>query len=309
MKQKAGPFTLSEPLSALKTRTDHTVDIAPLAPRCILCGTDASNKTLYPGILKCPSCGLVFADAHVDSETLRALYQQSYFFGDEYLNYVEDKPFLQKNLSARIQTLRKFSAGGMLFEIGCAYGFFLELARNYWKAVGCDISPQACSYAREHGLNATSGEFAALEVQENQYDVVALWDTIEHLARPDLYIEKASRMLKSGGIICATTGDIGSLMARMRGQRWRLIHPPTHLYYFDRNTIERLFAKYGLEIVHFEHCGYSRSVQQIVYSLLLLNHETPFRRKVYDLVKPLFGFSLYMNLFDIMFVIARKKQE
>jgi len=144
-------------------------------------------------------------------------------------------------------------------------------------------------------------------VWENHYDVVALWDTIEHLSRPDLYIEKAARILKSGGTLCATTGDIGSLMARIRKQHWRLIHPPTHLFYFDRKTIGQLFAKHGLEIVHFEHCGYSRSVQQIIYSLLVLNHETPFRRKLYDLVKPLFGFSLYLNLHDIMFVIAHKK--
>jgi SAM-dependent methyltransferase len=281
--------------------------MTPLAPVCSLCGTDASHSILYPGILKCPSCGLVFADAQINADTLRELYQQSYFFGDEYLNYVEDKPFLQKNLLARVLTLRKFSQGGALFEIGCAYGFFLELAEEYWAAEGCDISSQACSYARDHGMNAVSGDFMALDVWENHYDVVALWDTIEHLSRPDLYIEKAARILKSGGTLCATTGDIGSLMARIRKQHWRLIHPPTHLFYFDRKTIGQLFAKHGLEIVHFEHCGYSRSVQQIIYSLLVLNHETPFRRKLYDLVKPLFGFSLYLNLHDIMFVIAHKK--
>jgi 2-polyprenyl-3-methyl-5-hydroxy-6-metoxy-1,4-benzoquinol methylase len=291
----------------LRPQNDHTVDITPLAPRCIICGTNASRSILYPGILKCPSCGLVFADAQIDAGTLKKLYQQSYFFGDEYQNYVEDKLFLQKNLAARMRTLRKFSPGGTLFEIGCAYGFFLELAQTTWTAEGCDISSQACSYARDHGMNAISGEFMALDVRENHYDVVALWDTIEHLARPDLYIEKASRMLKSGGTLCATTGDIGSMMARMRKQHWRLIHPPTHLFYFDRGTIQQLFEKYGLEIVHLEHCGYSRSVQQIVYSLLVLNHETPFRRRLYDLVKPLFGFSLYLNLYDIMFVIARKK--
>lgn len=288
-------------------RNDKAFEIAPVAPRCIVCGADASHNHLYPGILKCAACGLIFADAHIDADALKQLYQQSYFFGDEYLNYVDDKPFLQKNLSARVRTLRRFSTSGNLFEIGCAYGFFLELAQKYWDAEGCDISAQACSYAREHGQNAVCGEFMSLDVKENRYDVVALWDTIEHLARPDLYIERASRILKTGGILCATTGDSGSLMARMRKQRWRLIHPPTHLYYFNRATMERLLTNNGLEIVHFEHCGYSRSVQQILYSLLVLNHETPFRKKLYDLVKPFFGFSLYLNLYDIMFVIARKK--
>jgi SAM-dependent methyltransferase len=282
-------------------------EVAPLAPVCILCGTDAGQYPLYPGILKCPSCGLVFADAHLSPDDLLNLYQHKYFFGDEYLNYVDDKAFLQKNFSARVQTLRKFSTAGTLFEIGCAYGFFLELAQRHWQAEGCDISTQACTYAQQHGLNATCGEFLRLPLRENHYDVVALWDTIEHLARPDLYIAKAARLLKSGGVLCVTTGDIGSLMARIRKQHWRLIHPPTHLYYFDQNTLEKLLAKNGLEVVHGEHCGYSRSAQQMLYSLMLLRRQTPHRKKLYEFVKPLFSFSLYINLFDIMFVIARKK--
>jgi SAM-dependent methyltransferase len=291
----------------LKPQTNQPAEIVPLAPRCILCGTDASRHPLYSGILKCPSCGMVFADTHLSADTLRDLYRQSYFFGDEYFNYVEDKPFLQKNLTARIKTLQRFSSGGNLFEIGCAYGFFLELASRIWNAEGCDISSEACAYAQNSGQNARAGDFISLDLKEKHYDVVALWDTIEHLARPDLTIEKASRLLKDGGVLCATTGDIGSLMARFRKNRWRLIHPPTHLYYFDRTTMQKLLEKNGLEVVHFEHCGYSRSVQQMLYSLLVLNHETPFRKKIYDLVKPLFNVSLYLNLFDIMFIVARKK--
>ncbi len=282
-------------------------DAAPVAPLCILCGHDASDHILYPGILQCPFCGFVFADTKLSAADLQKLYQRNYFFGNEYLNYLEDKPALQKNFSTRIRALLKYSSGGNLFEVGCAYGFFLELANRYWKTEGCDISAPACDEARHQGNNVTCGDFLHLPLKEDHYDVVAMWDTIEHLARPDLYVQKASTLLKRGGILCATTGDIGSAMAKMRKHRWRLIHPPTHLYYFDRKSIERLMQKNGLEIIRFEHCGYSRSVQQILYSLLVLNRETDLRKKIYALLKPLFGFSVYVNLYDIMFVVARKK--
>jgi len=259
------------------------------------------------GILRCPSCTLVFADAYLSASELEHLYQREYFFGDEYLNYQEDKPYLQRNFRARLKTLRQFSSGGNLFEIGCAYGYFLELAARTWQAEGCDISAGACQDARSRGLKATAGDFLSQPLKEGHYDVVALWDTIEHLARPDLYVEKASRLLKPGGVLCATTGDIDSLIARSRGQRWRLIHPPTHLYYFSRRTIRKLFEQYGLETVHFQHVGYSRSVQQMLYSLLVLNRETKSRKAIYNVLRPLFSFPLYLNLYDIMFVIARKK--
>lgn len=257
--------------------------------------------------MKCPSCGLVFADAHVSEQELKQLYQREYFFGDEYLNYLEDKPTIQKNFAARIRTLKTFAPSGNLFELGCAYGFFLELARKYWNAEGCDISNEGCEHAQRNGINATCGEFLELPLPEHRYDAVTLWDTIEHLTRPDLYIEKAARLLKPHGILCATTGDIGSLMARLRKEHWRLIHPPTHLFYFDKQTITRLFAKHGLEVIHVEHCGYFRSVHQVLYSILVLNSESTLRKKLYSMLKPVFDFSVYLNLFDIMFVIARKK--
>lgn len=276
-------------------------------PLCIICNTNAGKNYLYPGILKCPSCGLAFADTHVSEHELKQLYQREYFFGDEYLNYLEDKPTIQKNFAARIRTLKTFAPSGNLFEIGCAYGFFLELARTLWNAEGCDISNEGCEYAQRNGIKVACGEFLELPLQEHHYDVVALWDTIEHLARPDLYIEKAARLLKTNGIICATTGDIGSLMARLRKEHWRLIHPPTHLFYFDKQTITRLFAKHGLEVVHVEHCGYFRSVHQVLYSILVLNSDSALRKKLYTMLKPVFDFSVYLNLFDIMFVIARKK--
>jgi SAM-dependent methyltransferase len=287
--------------------TKLTPENTPLAPVCILCGRDATSRVLYPGILRCPSCGFVFADTQLSAHELQNLYQRNYFFGNEYLNYLEDKPALQTNFKARLRTLLKHSRGGKLFEIGCAYGFFLELAQRYWTAEGCDISMAACDEARRNGLQATCADFLGLPLKEREYDVVAMWDTIEHLARPDLYVQKASTLLKRDGVLCLTTGDIGSTMAGFRKHRWRLIHPPTHLYYFDRESIHRLLEKNGLEIVHFEHCGYSRSIQQILYSLLVLNHETDFRKRLYTILKPLFGFSVYLNLYDIMFVIARKK--
>lgn len=291
----------------MKPEKNPVLNGRPLAPLCILCGSDARGHSLFPGILKCPSCGLVFASVQTTPDDLKSLYQHSYFFGEEYLNYVEDKPTHQTNFRRRLLTLEQFSSGGRLFEVGCAYGFFLELARKTWRAEGCDISQEACEEARRNQLTVQCGDFLELPLPAETYDAVCLWDTIEHLGRPDLYVEKAATILKRGGFLCITTGDIGSLTARVRKHKWRLIHPPTHLFYFDRVSITRLLDQKGFDIAHFEHCGYNRSLHQMLYSLLLLNHQSRWRTALYNSLKPLFGFSLYLNLFDIMFVIARRR--
>jgi SAM-dependent methyltransferase len=121
---------------------------------------------LYPGILQCPSCGFILADVHIPAVELQRLYQRNYFFGCECLNYLEHKAALQKNFRARTRTLLKYSSGGNLFEIGCAYGFFLELARHRGKAEGCDISTQACEEAQHKGCPVRCGDFLRLPLKK-----------------------------------------------------------------------------------------------------------------------------------------------
>ena len=62
------------------------------------------------------------------------------------------------------------------------------------------------------------------------------------------YGEKAYEVLKPGGRLFLTTGDIGSWVARIQGPRWRLIHPPTHLHYFSKATITRLLTGLGFSV-------------------------------------------------------------
>lgn len=279
---------------------------ATLAPLCINCGTNAQGSYLYPGILRCPSCRLVFANSSLTLEEAVQLYGREYFLGSEYLNYPEDQRVFRQNFRRRINTLQRFSQGGKLFEIGCAYGFFLGESREIWQSAGCDISREACNAARAHGLDVTCGDFLNLPLKENAYDVIALWDTIEHLIRPDLYMEKVSRLLRKDGIVAITTGDIGSLIAKLRGHSWRLIHPPTHLYYFDRQTLSALLKKNGIELIHFEHCGFYRSFRQMLYSIFFFKWMPRWREKFGNFISNSRDFSVYLNLYDIMMIVGRK---
>jgi hypothetical protein len=95
-------------------------------------------------------------------------------------------------------------------------------------------------------------------------------------------------------------------MARFRGSRWRLLHPPTHLYYFNRKTMGDLLGRSGIEEVHFEHCGFYRSLRQMLYSTLLLGRKAAWKLQCERLLRRLLDASVYLNLYDIMLVIGRK---
>jgi SAM-dependent methyltransferase len=258
--------------------------------------------------LRCSGCGHVFLDLALGDADLARLYATAFFRGGAYSDYVRDKAVMQRNFRRFVAVLRGYGNGGRLFEIGAAYGFFLELARRHWRVEGVDIVGEAAAYARTAlGLDVAAGDFLELPLVEAAYDVVAMWDTIEHLRHPARYVAKIGRILKPGGIVALTTGDVGSVMARVRGRRWRLYHPPFHIHYFSRQTIADLLSRHGLAVVSIKAVGFDRSLDTMLYRVLA-DGKPAVLRAAYRGMRGL-GFTrraLYLNLFDIMLVVARR---
>jgi SAM-dependent methyltransferase len=278
---------------------------------CLVCG-GAYRRSRLPGLFQCDTCGFVSADLSIPDDELRALYGADYFHGQEYLDYVAEEESLRLNFRDRLETLRAFVPNwpqADVFEIGCAYGFFLsEIANEVGSASGIDISAEAVRFAREdRGVQAQQGDYLALDLGR-KVDAIFMWDTIEHLKRPDLFIAKAARDLKKGGIIALTTGDIGSLNAWLRGRRWRMIHPPTHMHYFSVATASKLLERHGFDVVHVSHPGNSRGLRSVLYFIMVLQMKRP---EIYAMLKswPLFDLRLTVNLFDIMYIIARRRPD
>lgn len=276
---------------------------------CLVCGGRYRASRL-PGLKECDHCGFITADVSLSDTELEGLYGKDYFHGVEYRDYVAEGASLKFNFRRRIETLKTlipaFSSLDV-FEIGCAYGFFLDDIRAEVRtAKGIDISEAATNYARANNhVDAACGNYLDYRL-ESKPGLVAMWDTIEHLARPDLFLEKVSCDLAPGGYFAVTTGDIGSLNARVRGRRWRMIHPPTHLHYFSADTLTKLLAKNGFELVHLSHPGNARDLRSILHFIVALRMGWD---KLYDRISSwrIFRTSVTLNLFDIMFIVARKR--
>jgi len=253
---------------------------------------------------------MISADVTISDLELERLYGRDYFHGQEYLDYVVEEQSLKLNFRDRVDNLKQLIpnlAELDLFEIGCAYGFFLEETRGVVRrAAGIDISAEAVALARkERGVHAECGDYLAMRF-DRQLDIVVMWDTIEHLKRPDCFIEKIAHDLRPGGYVALTTGDVGSLNARLRGGRWRMIHPPTHLHYFSIPTLSRLLSRYGFDMIHASHPGNSRTLGAIAYLLFSLRLNMPVLYEAFRRL-PIARWRLTINLFDIAFVVARRR--
>jgi len=176
-----------------------------------------------------------------------------------------------------------------------------------WQASGIEISKFACDFAREHlHLDVRCGTLAETVLAPQSFDVVTMWDYLEHSLDPARELALANKVLKPGGLVALTSPDIASMPARIWGPRWMGIKDGEHLYYFSPSTIERLLSKAGFRMVRLEHVGkyvdigffikrtglYSKSLQQFLASAARLLH---FDKRV-----------LYINPFDIMLVYGKK---
>ena len=151
------------------------------------------------------------------------------------------------------------------------------------------------------------GDFRDAPLNRGELDAVCLWDTIEHLTEAESYLARIEELLSPGGLLALTTADIGSRLARWQGPRWRQIHPPTHLWYFSRQTMRRTLDRFGFDLIWFRRVGMHRSLGQIVYALTSLGRPKPSLISACCAKLGLEQLTIYLNTYDTMMVVARRR--
>lgn len=277
----------------------------PPASACPLCGNSTANRTLFElsrPVVECGACNLVFAAPRAPDTTYPD-YNESYYQQGVYADYLGDRSAIHRNAGRTLRELEQLVNGRRLLDVGCAAGFFLEAARDRgWTVCGIDVSTYATEYARQKlHLDVESGSIESPIRMASEFDVVTLWDTIEHLNRPDLALINIRRLLHPEGVLVLSTGDYGSILRRLMGKRWRLFTDPTHNFFFDEATLKRLLKETGYEPLRVQRKG-----KWVSLSMILHQSPLPFSKLVQGWLGALhWNPALYINLYDVMTVFAK----
>jgi SAM-dependent methyltransferase len=273
---------------------------------CPACAQVTEQRFLYSlngcNILRCTTCGLGQAEAPAFDPA--SYYTGKYFSGaqsDGYADYLTAEPVLRREFAKTVVFIRQWCNGGRLVEIGCAYGFFLHEAKKYFDVSGIELAADAAIYCQRSGLSVLPGVANETTLdRDRKVDVIVMLDVIEHLPDPRGTLVLLSRHLGPGGIIVITTGDFGSVAARLCGRYWRLMTPPQHLWFFGRESISRLAGSLGLRVERIDHPWKIIPLSLIMFQLRRMLH-LPLcaQSSAPDLGIPL-------NLFDAMRVVLRK---
>ncbi len=198
-------------------------------------------------IVQCDHCGLVYANPRWTTEELEAAYVA---VEDE--TYVSEREGRELSFRKHLSSLEKYTGPGngrSLLDIGAYIGVFVEVAAAAgWEAYGIEPSSWAVSQAIKRGLRVYQGTQDAQEIIGQQFDVVTMWDVIEHVADPASELRKSYNLLKPGGWLSVHTMNIESVTARLLGRRWPWLMD-MHLYYFSQKTLAALLQNIGYEVI------------------------------------------------------------
>jgi ubiquinone/menaquinone biosynthesis C-methylase UbiE len=196
-------------------------------------------------IVRCRRCGLGYTNPRLSSAEIMRAYEavQDPLYVEEY----DGRALTFKRHLRRVEELK--SPPGRLLDVGAYSGVFVEAARaRGWDAWGLEPCRWAVDLARSRGLNMIEGSLETISIEEQSFDVVTMWDVIEHVTDPLDQLRKVQRLLKPGGLAVVHTMDLDSSFSRLMGSRWPWLME-MHIYYFTPRTLGKMAEVAGLKVV------------------------------------------------------------
>lgn len=214
-------------------------------------------------IMKCPRCGLVYY-APIPDKT---------FIEDAYGNYLSKNYYHFQRLveeghesheirrfTERLAWIRRYKQNGRLLEIGSFVGLFLHLAsQSGFEVYAVEPDKEASKLARQRcqKVKIYNALFEDVDFVGEKFDLIVLWDVIEHVTDPTFFLQKIAQLLKPGGMVFLETPDVCSLLHRAANIAYRLgwyvvlkdVYGYHHLYYFSKATMIKYLEKVSLNYV------------------------------------------------------------
>jgi len=284
--------------STLPEVTDHAHNLE--AFQCTY-----SGYGVHGPVVKCRRCGLVYINPRPNAPDVLDDYQGVV---DEL--YVEEREGRVLTFQRHLRPLERIAGppdGKRLLDVGCHIGVFVEVAQQGgWDAQGVEPSRWAAEQAQSQGLKVVAGTLATSGLKDASFDVITLWDVIEHVPDPQGELCEVHRLLKPGGVVVIHTIDIESPFARLMGRRWPWLME-MHLYYFAPRTLRRMLEEVGFEVIHSSPQGRYLRLGYLISRL------QPYSRPIYRLLDAIVTrlnlrrIAVPINLGDLFTLYASKR--
>ena len=227
--------------------------------RCNLCGSEKNRTILKVGYDRlyaaCCRCGLVFRNPRPPDEQVQEFYRNGHLPSSD-AGVEAHKQKLYQGFLSKLEKLG--TEQRRLLDIGSGYGRFLAMARDRgWEVLGVELSRTACDYiAERYGLAVYQGDLMEANLPSRYFDVVTMWNILDHLPNPFEQLVEVRRVLKAEGVLFVRIPNflfqrinfsLGCLIDKLHLSNVTVAHRISifHLYCFTSTTLRRMLRKAG----------------------------------------------------------------
>lgn|GEM_PF-6270573 len=202
------------------------------------------DKTIL--VHKCLSCGLYFS---VINEDLHEIYKNDYYVFDT-IRETCDKAFAEHCCSWLDDHISL--SGKTLLDIGSGKGYFCETAKTKKAHVtGIEPVPVAAKEAHKRtGITMHNDYFEDINIT-TKYDIITMWDVLEHFNNPRFILTKIKNTLKPNGLLVISVPNKGSIFSFISGAYWKGYNK-YHVCHYKYKLLKSLLESSGFEIVKHE---------------------------------------------------------
>lgn len=279
--------------------------------KCNLCGSKKGKtfltwKQKYE-LISCTKCNSVSPNINFKNESkfIESVYNDKIYtkkaFEAIFKNYqYRKKKFGKERYDYCIKRLG-LNTKDKILDLGCGFGYFI----NYLKskkiyAKGIEPSKNITEYCKSKlKLNVTSDKLE--NEKNNYYNLITLFDVLEHLKDPCTYFKTINKKLKKNGFCVAYTPNIHSFSYALMGSNQNTMLPFEHLCFFNEKSLKYLAQKSGFKITKIETYGFD-----VMDYMLLKEFQDKFEytkkfKEFINLIQPILDKFNLSNHFRITF--------
>jgi 2-polyprenyl-3-methyl-5-hydroxy-6-metoxy-1,4-benzoquinol methylase len=250
------PDRLHPPFSQFIDAATGLIRLDMLRPRdCPICGSPP-GKGLFvkDGFrhVRCPQCDLIYVSLILREDLMIKYWREEQAWRQVLLSGPQVELDLKK-FGYGLDVVSAHLSGRRVLDIGTGTGTFVKLAKERgWETTALELNVESVENLLKEGMRIIVKPLEITDLPSHSFDLITLWEVLEHLAEPQLVLTESRRLLSPEGLLLILVPNAGSLVTRVLHEKSNTFGGHSHLNHFNLKSITTILNNLNYEIIELE---------------------------------------------------------